>query len=65
MQIYIKTCCLKIHQKQSIIAVNNPHFREINNSKNVCVCFLYLLTKQFSIQKWKIDPNSKTTPYNI
>ena len=26
MQILIKICCLKIHQKQSIIAVNNPHF---------------------------------------
>ena len=27
----------------------------------VCVCFFYLLTKQFSTQKWEIGPNSKTT----
>ena len=31
----------------------------------VCVFFFYLLTKQFSTQKWEIGPNSKTTPYNL
>ena len=40
------------------------HFLE-TNVLCVCVCFFYLLTKQFSTQKWEIGPNSKTTPYNM
>ena len=64
MQILIKICCLKIHQKQSITAVNNPHFSGKNKSKNVCVCvcaFFLLIYKTVQYSKVEIDPNSKTT----
>ena len=63
MQILIKICCLKIHHKQSIIAVNNfSHFRDRNTSKNVCVCaFSLLIYKTVQYSKVEINPNSKTT----
>ena len=42
------------------VAVVYLHFSR--NKYVMCVCFFfYLLTKQFSTQKWEIGPNSKTT----